>query len=210
MSTFGTIRDQIEDELQRSDLSTQIADAVKHAVDFYSRKRFWFNEGRWTISAVASQEYYGIPLIREVDMATLWPTTTNHYTLKRRTWQYIEEHKATENYTGRPSDFALYATQIRLFPVPDDSYRLDIAGTRAFEELSATSDTNVFMLEAYELVKHRAKKKILADRIRGPEALEEARAQQDLERQELVALFEETALRRHTGKLESTFDYRYR
>ena len=208
MSTFGTLRDQIEDELQRSDLSTQIAGAIKQAVDFYSRKRFWFNEGRWTISAVASQEYYGLPLIREVDVVTLWPTTSNHYTLNRRTWEWVEQNNSTTSYEGRPTDFCVYSTQLRLYPTPNDSYRIDLAGTRAFEELSATGDTNVFMEQAYELVKHRAKKKVLVDRIRGPEAIEEAMAQSELERQELVALFEETTLRRSTGKLQSDKAYR--
>ena len=46
MATFGALKAKVADDLVRTDLDTQIADAVNEAIADYKTERFWFNEYR--------------------------------------------------------------------------------------------------------------------------------------------------------------------
>ena len=61
MSTFGALKTRIADELNRSDLTSQIASAVPRAIEYYARERFDFNEGRSTASTVVDNQYVDFP-----------------------------------------------------------------------------------------------------------------------------------------------------
>jgi hypothetical protein len=59
MSTYGEMQTTIADELDRSDLASQIQKAIKTAIKKYQRKRFFFNEARsLTFNTVDGQEFY--------------------------------------------------------------------------------------------------------------------------------------------------------
>lgn len=205
MSTFGELRSRIEDELQRPDLSDPIGLAIKDAVKYYESERFYFNEGRKTADTIAGQEYYGLPGdFQEIDTVNFFPSSTIKYDLQPRTWEELERINTNTQVTGRPYFYALYAGQLRLYPIPNDTYRLEIGGVFKFDELSATSDTNPFLSDAESLIKYRAKAHVLLDVIQGAEAVQAAATMTALEQDELSRLRYETTSRRSTGKLKAT------
>src|SRR5688572_7275102 len=62
MATLGDLRTRIADELLKRNLSTQIAQHIARAVEFYAGRRFWFNTGRMVGSAVAPDADGYVPL----------------------------------------------------------------------------------------------------------------------------------------------------
>jgi hypothetical protein len=157
MSDYGTMQSRIADELIRSDLTTQIARAIQSAIRHYSRERFYFNEAQWTSPTVASQRMYAVPSdLVDVDMIKIRVQGFD-YELLRRDWNYLENVDTSPTYTGQPTDWAYFANQFRLYPVPDAVYTLTLSGLSTLEALSESDDTNAWMVEGEELIRARAK-----------------------------------------------------
>lgn len=206
MSDFGTMQDRIADELARTDLTTQIQKSIQSAIDHYERQGFYINESTFTFSTVQDQEYYGsadsatIPLLADILTVRL-TVNSNTYTLIERDFQYLESVQSNGNYTGDPTEFAYFNKQIRLYPVPYTARTVQVAGTTRPDALSATSDTNVWMTDAEELIRCRAKYDLFVHVIRNPE---EAMGMRSAEMDALAALRGETDQRVSSGHLRPT------
>lgn len=156
MSDYGTMQTRIANELHRTDLTTQIQDAIQSAIQNYERIRFWFNHARASANTVVDQAYYALPLdFIEVDSFKILDSTT-WFPLEQRTFQYIDAVNASTTTTGTPMDFAIYQEQIRLWPIPDDIYEIQMAYLRSLPALSASGDSNAWMTEGEELIRTRA------------------------------------------------------
>ena len=79
---------------------------------------------------------------------------------------------------ARPAEkFAIQDQQLRLWPIPDDSYRLTMAYLRDLTEISASATagaTNAWMTDGEELIRMRANADVLENTIGSPEAFAEA------------------------------------
>lgn len=208
MSTYGAIKSRIADELDRTDLSSQISLSVQSAIKFYEYECFWFNESRSiTFDTVADQEFYDdgdseyIPNLLMIHAVTV-TVNSQRYKVEPRTYQTLEEWAVNTSTTGEPTDYAYYAQQLRLFPIPDAAYTVRISARIRFQELSADGDTNAWMTDAEELIRARAKADVFetalfdtvnSDRMRGYEA------------QSLMRLRAETGRRLGTGVIVPTY-----
>src|SRR5690554_3146306 len=96
MTTFATIRTQIADEINRTDLNSQINLAINDAIDHYNKQfEFWFNQTTDTFDTVANQVSYGsadgvATDIREVIYMKIALTSNENVPLIRRTYDYIQ------------------------------------------------------------------------------------------------------------------------
>jgi hypothetical protein len=153
MSTYGDMVSRVNDELARSDLTTQVQGGIMRAIRYYERRRWWFNETSFTFSTVLGQEYYSdveagvrtISRLKTVDSATLLVNSVNRYPITQRSWDYINTISSTTTNYGQPEDFCLYGASgygtvtastavasgqlLRLYPIPDSQpYTIQIAG----------------------------------------------------------------------------------
>ena len=156
MSTFGTIKARINDELGRSEVVGRIPNAVLSARRFYESQRFWFLEGEATASTVADQQDYDVPSdFLEADQITL--TKSNiRYPLKRRPWSWLRYRNIDTVVTSQPWNWSYYCDQIWLWPVPDEVYTLQISYLKRLTALSADADTDDWLTHGEELVRNRA------------------------------------------------------
>lgn len=206
MTTFGTMRDRIADELDRADMTTQIEREIKSAIQHYDKQRFWFNEVRnVSFATVDGTEYYGssadsdIPNLLFIDTLRVAITATDKYDLERVPFQ--ELNSISDSITadeGQPTKYAYYAKQIRLYPIPDASYSIYGAGVMYLGDLSVSADTNAWMTDGEELIRARAKWSILNHVIRDREAAGDMKA---IEKEELDALIAATNSRKATGRI---------
>lgn len=185
MSTFGTMKTRIADEIVRDDLSSQIANAVISAIAIWAPQRFGFNEKRYRLTTVASQEYYAMSELTNTDASALGTGETllevdsftltysgQPYSLLDCTQQWIDrEQSASEFYTGQPAFFGIFSDQIRLAPIPDAAYVSTISGLAQLGTLSADSDTNAWMTEGEGLIRAQAKLILYRDIIRDMEGV---------------------------------------
>ena len=185
MSTFGTMKTRIADEIVRDDLSSQIANAVISAIAIWAPTRFHFNEKRYLLTTVASQEYYALSSLTNTDGSAIGTGETlievdsftltyndQPYVLDDRTQQWIDREQApAATYTGQPAFFGFFGDQIRLAPIPDAAYVGTISGLAQLATLSADADSNSWMTEGEGLIRAQAKIILYRDIVRDMEGV---------------------------------------
>lgn len=142
MSTFATLKARVADELNKSNLTSQVATAVTRAIEFYADERLEFNEGRSTCTTTASNDYVTYPSgLRKADevFATVSGRT---YKLIRRDFDVLEYWHGASDSTGQPMDYAIRDGQLFIYPTPDQAYTLTVTGVYDETALSDDTDTN--------------------------------------------------------------------
>jgi hypothetical protein len=204
---YSTLQTRIANELNRTDLSTEIQDAIQSAVAFYSGEHFYFSEKRAYRIISEDDEFVGLPDDFE-DFIILTITVDNNYKYKLypRTFQWIEDTQTNPDWTSRPTDFALWNDQIRLYPISDGSYTLNLAYHSSQSSLSANADSNGWttVMDGEELIRLHAKVDILENIIRGQEAIIEARLYRGREAETLKMMREKTTMRLTTNTVKPT------
>lgn len=185
MTTYSVMQARIADDMVRDDLASQIRNAINDAIELQEGERFKFNERRYRILTVAGQEYYDLvgptlltsagaavgtgETILELDDITCtvnnWP-----YRLNPRTQQHVNEWQSN-TYQGQPADYALYNQQLRIWPIPDGVYPLDLMGLArlAPNPLANDSDTNAWMTDGAAIIRAQAKLLLYRDILRDTE-----------------------------------------
>ena len=203
MTTYGTMQTRIADEIIRDDLTSQIQNAIKTAIKYYERERFWFNENRAYTTTVADQQYYQLPSdFVGIDTLTI-TINSNIYPLTQRSWEYIEQiNIGTSNSSGYPEDFAIYQGQFRLYPVPNTAgWTLTLSYIQQFTTPSSASDTSPWFVEAEPLIRARAKFELFTHVIY---EFELAKTMAMVEARELESLQRLTSKQRATRTLRPT------
>lgn len=163
--TLAGLKAEIADDTLRSDLSTQIANAISSAIRFYQKRRFYFNETRTTTFAtVASQATYSssddtdIPKFMVVDAVFITDSSGNRYELDYYDPADIHWLQGNGASTGRPFGYSYYDQSFTFYPIPDDVYTITPMGQISKDEPASDGEANnVWMTEAYELIRCRAK-----------------------------------------------------
>lgn len=185
MSTFLIMQSRIADDLVRDDLGNQIKNAINDAIELQEGERYKFNEKRYTLLTVAGQEYYDLDdgtlltsaggavatgeILLEVD--DIFVTINNStYPLVPRTQQHVNEWQST-TYQGQPADYTIYGQQLRVWPVPDAEYTLNLMGLGRLgsNPLTADADTNAWMTDGAAIIRAQAKMLLYRDVLRDAE-----------------------------------------
>jgi hypothetical protein len=163
MSTLADLRSQIEDDLARGDLTTQILRSIKHAVRTYETDRFWFNEVKDSTVTLSSSAVM-------LDLTTLSPTwlkfdrirrklDTNAYLdLIPRDYAYIMSSRDHVSLAP-PCDYTIYGNAIQFDTMANEDTTLVFDGIRRVSEsVSQSSDASVWFNDAVDLIRARTKK----------------------------------------------------
>lgn len=208
MTTLGLLKSEIEDDLDRTDLSDQIASEITNAIRHYQATRFYFNESRdETFPTVANQKLYtssddvAIPKFIEVDQIVLMDGTepVELEAIKPTEW---EMWTASGTETGRPTCWTYFNQSIGLYPIPDAVYTVRVIGH--FMKAGPATDTeasNVWMTEAFNMLRARTVAHIALLKLRNNELAQTFAAYEADERRRLIV---ETASRVGTGFLTPT------
>lgn len=174
MSTLGALKATIADNLNRTDLTTQIAALIPRAIEHFADERFWFNEDRKTITTTASNEYATIPSGLRAEDAVLVTIGGSRYRLSKRSTMYIEDLHAATTTEGQPSDYAWINTQFRFWPTPNDAFTITVLGVYDIAYPATDNDSNAWTDQARELIAGQVEFYIARDILRDPERLQSA------------------------------------
>jgi hypothetical protein len=187
MTTYLVMQTRIADEIVRDDLASQIRNAINDAIKTWEGLRFTFNERRYLITTVANTEYYDLngPTLtfadgtavgtgeRLLEFDSIRATVNNQfYPITPRTQQWFTRNAApVTQYTGQPDSYTIFNDQLRLFPIPDAAYPINIDGLARLgpNPLTADGDTNAWMIEGEQLIRQQAKYLIYRDLVRDAE-----------------------------------------
>lgn len=207
-NSYGDMQNRIADELLRSDLTSQIQEAIQTAIREYESRPFYFNQLRnaSAFSTVRGQEFYSnsdSPLV--ASMATLnrvqVMVSGNRYTLNPRTPEYMEDTSVNPIVYGQPVDYSYFAEQLRFYPIPDNSYVVTLTGIYRLFTLANPGDTNAWVSDAELLIRSRAKYELALHVLKDPDL---AASMQQSEMAAYARLKGET-LRRTTRRMRPTY-----
>lgn len=194
MTALADLKTRIAFEIDRTDMTDAIADAISSAVKYYKPSRFSFNEASGTLTTAAGTSSYSTSTVApntlpsdilEIDTARITITSSNRYLLEPVSYAEIERLDSSDTYTSRPIWFSWHAEALRLYPTPDAAYTVTLRYLADVAE-------ETWCTRAEALIRCRAKKDIYAHVLRDPQM---AVAMQQMEQQELTALKREARLR---------------
>lgn len=207
MSNFGTMKTRIASEMERSDLTSFIPNAIQDAIKTHETKRFWFNESRdLTFSTVAGQRIYTsadaswIASIIEIDALYVTVGGQNRC-LRRRDATEIELSADNSALTGEPYSWAYWNKSIQLYPIPNQAYTVRAYGHIRLSSLSEDVDTNAWMTDAERLIRQSAKALLCAEVTFDDIGMQRYGALADIQ---MGMLEEETSRRQATGCIRAT------
>jgi hypothetical protein len=170
MATRTDIEAQIADDLARSDLSTQISNAVNAAIRAYRFERLGFNEA-YRVTATASISLNTLDLsaisvrFRKVDRLRLERDAGDYLDLYRRDYDWIMSRQ-DDRVLAMPVEYAIYNNTIHFDSLADQSYTILIDGVKELGTGTTASfsaaDASAWFNDARELVRHRAKREVYA------------------------------------------------
>lgn len=159
---------KIADDLIRSDLTTQITDAVEIAIKAYEDEPFWFNTVFRT-SATLSSSVAFIALssltTRFLDFNRIRVTTSGNseIDLYRRDYRWIMTRQDDPTY-AIPLEYCIYDEKLMFDSYADQDRTLHMDGIVSLGSTASDSysagDTTAWFNEARELIRHRARREI--------------------------------------------------
>lgn len=197
MSNFGAMIDRIEDEIDDENIRQQVKNAIRSAILLYGVKALYFNQRSFTFATVAGQEYYDVDDAADID--TFLEVKTQklasngvNYDIVVVDFESIDEAQ-NGLVTGRPTNWAWFAKQFRLYPIPDAAYTVTVSGHCTLGPLDADTDTNAWMTDGELLIRQCAKRMLASDITK---EVADAQAAGPLEVEALNALERATQLKR--------------
>jgi hypothetical protein len=163
MTTLAVMKARIADELARSDLTTMIGYAITDAIYAYQSRRFFFNELRDVLFTTADgQEWYDfsdseyIPDLMAIDSIRV-AIDDSFWELCRKTPDELESTEVSPA-EGQPTSYTYYNQQIRLYPIPSDTWDVTVsAQIKLAAPVSDDETYNAWMTDAERLIRARAK-----------------------------------------------------
>lgn len=206
MATLADLKTRIIAETNRDDLlddlASQLTLAITQAVDYYSDQRFWFNEAIATAPCVIGNEYVTTPtnIIAIDSVSCLVGSIKNR--LRKRSLEYIEALAGTVSSQGQPTEYAVYGTQVRIWPKPSSAFVLTFLGVGALSALVNPTDTNGWTTSAQDLIVARAKRTLYRDQFRDMAGMQSASL---AEAEALASLTAMTARKLGTGRMRASW-----
>lgn len=170
---YITMQRQIADELGgRTDLLTvlsgsnltlsPIKNAIQSGVSKWERVPFYFNEvyNASLFSTVINQEFYttaaAAALATAANIHRLHIAGSSRFPLIRQSPAQLDDLAITAT-AAKPTHWSYFASNIRLYPIPDAVYAIAVSYTQRLTALSADGDTNAWTSDAFDLIKAEAK-----------------------------------------------------
>lgn len=141
VDTYTNLQAAIANFLARSDLTAQIPDFITMAEARMSRElETRSQEKRVIANTVGGNEYLSLPVdmreVREVKLNTTPLTVLSYYS------PVALDEKFASNGQGKPLGYSIIGDEIKMRPIPDTTYQMEIVYIGTIDALSATNQTN--------------------------------------------------------------------
>lgn len=178
MGTYAELVAEIRDDIDRGTVyDNAIHAAIHRAIKFYRATNLGFNLKRGTFETGSqftslTADCIAIETLK-LDLSTSWdPLIAVNY--KELHWEDLQQADS-----GRPTHYAMEGRELRLYPVPDQTYSFAMTYLYDLPDVSASASdgaTNSWTTEADELIRLHATIDVLETKVKGPDALQDATA----------------------------------
>jgi len=194
MSTYAQLQARIADDLNRSDLATQIQQNILGAIQNYKGERFWFNETSATATTTTSSAQVAAPTDIVAIDALYIVISGKNIELMPEDLNAVIEFRPTTN--GRPRAYCFYRNQFELDRKADQAYTLNLYYLKELTALSAAADSNGWTVEGEDLIVFHAEKMLYANVIKD---MQKAQAAASLEKEAFTRMRSLGITRTSTG-----------
>lgn len=174
MATYADMRARIADELgnDAAITDTQINNAIQSAIKQYERRPWWFNTRIVTFNTIANGELYrSNPTSVFANMVAI--QSLQLITSFRRPLRAVDnnliDHYQNGTVKGRPQLYARADNALRMYPIPDQTYQIEMLYVYKLDTLVNDSDSNYWTDEAEDLIRQSAKRRVALDIIQADE-----------------------------------------
>lgn len=213
MATYAETVERILDDLTRpeDELGAIARREVLSAINFYSAKRFGFNERLLSVSLSLTRDYTFAQLVtpHSLSIADLWAIDDLKVGYSNRSIHVAPEHWGSlfrldeANQTQQfPDCWAIFNKTLRVYPTPSTTLSAVITAHVKFTELLDDGDENPWLVEGEELIRSRACNMIARRKLK---AFDRAEHYEKLERQAYMQLLEEANVLQTTGRLAANW-----
>jgi hypothetical protein len=176
MTTLATMRSRIIRETSRTDLETEIDDAIRTAIETYKSHRLKFLLETVSVVTVSSQMTYTMDLIA-ID-SVVGPSGA----IREVAPGFLDLYASA----GVPLYFSWQLDTLRLGPVPNSALTLKVAGIKKLATLTTGAGTNAWMTDGEALIRSAAKAIIARDVIKDQVLMQASEAAEQLALAQLV------------------------
>jgi hypothetical protein len=210
MTTRGAMITEMQSDMGRTNAAATLAmqNKIGAAVRYYQNNRFWFNEGQSAVlSTVIGTNSYSYTTVGtefyKVDSVMV--TTANADPAELDFLDPVQlQALLNENPTdtGQPFNWSFYNQAFWFYPSPDNIYAIEILGhIKIAAPVDDTTDGNVWMGNAYDLIMCHAKAELYAHRWEDPA---NAAIMAKAESMWLTSMQDETADKMRSGFVQAT------
>lgn len=200
MATFYEMQTNIADNLGRADLASEIQTAIRRAIKHYEREQFWFSAAEDSFVATAGTSSYTL----SNSYASIEQVMVNYaqykYPLGRESYETINEIDLG-NFQGQPDWYAEQNGVVRLYPVPNATFTVSYVYQAKAATLTNSDSTNVFTLNAEDLIEARACWWLSSFKLHNANA---SAVWKQIELDALEQLRQESTTKTTTGRIRST------
>lgn len=207
--TFGGLRDEIADDIGRTDVNNKIETAINRAISLYQGRKFWFMEDTVNFSLSASQEYYslgsgGLPANVAYDKYMRISNGNAYYPLTKRDDEWIDNVSQNQASIGMPSDYSFIRNSFRFYPFPDQGRTVQLRYEKNQSTLSSSADTNDWLDDSMglNLIKAAAR---LSLAINVTYDTDDRDTQSIFVKEELIRLINLTRKKKSTGEMQGDY-----
>lgn len=180
--TLDGLRNRIITETVRNDLADDLASIldqqIASAVDYYESERWWFNEVRTNSTFTAGGEYQAIAPVGYNTIDALYIVIGGvRYWLTPRSMEDLE-NLYTVPQVGQPTDYAVFGTNVRLWPTPNIAYQAIWLTINAVtptldytKPLGSNTSANMWTQGGQDLITSRVKMNLYRDQFRDSDGL---------------------------------------
>ena len=168
MATKSDLSAQIEDDLDRNDLTSQVNSAIDYAIEHYSKDRFWFNEANnqsvTLTSSIAELALSDLPVkFLYIDRLRIVMTSTLLLDMYPRDYSWIMSRQDT-NLTSQPIEYCIYNDKLQFDSYSDASYTLVLDGMKSLgntaSDTYSSASAVAWFNDAKELIRTAAKRNL--------------------------------------------------
>lgn len=197
---LATLKAKIADDLERTDLTSQIAAAITASIAFYADKPFWFLEDEGTVNTVANTAYVAVPTGLRYAPRCDVEINLGSYSRKLRklSWSEYRRRARIVTTSGEPTHYAYRNGRFYLHPAPQDAYTITAFGFYDEDALASGTDVNAWTDTARDLIAADVAMRISRDLLRDPEREGNARRAAEIAFNDLIR---KGNLRKGTGRV---------
>lgn len=193
------MQSRIANEINRSDITSNIQDAIISAIRFYRKEKFWFNQTTDTVTATIATRTTSLPSDWEAPVfARLQISTSIYQPLELIPYIENEEYYLSDSMQGIPTEYSIFGSTIYWKPIPIISYTVYVSYIKQITEPTGSNDTSSWFTDAEALIRQHAKGIIYQDVLY---ASDKATAAFGLARAELSRLKQENAGRNFNNRI---------